>query len=290
MSAVVFDLDGVLRIGSAAVPGANDAVKMLTERGIPFMICTNECRYVPSQIAQMLHDMGVEIPPATPIYTAGLAVRDYLQSKIDRKEALGIGIVGEQGLHHVLSVFGDRIIEEPMQVVNQIGNHPTQQYLKQYLVIGTLNEHSPPVLDKIRKWIHAGAVVITSCCDLSDPSAATMGMPNALLQMCGFRATPYTTGKPHPIWARAILSRFPGYAAHEILFVGDTLYTDIRLAEESGFQSALVLCGNTTREALKDSVVSPDHVIESVAALSDLLDRINSPSHPPINPHPVLRS
>ena len=42
---------------------------------------------------------------------------------------------------------------------------------------------------------------------------------------------------------------------NEILFIGETLYTDIRLAEESNFKSSLVLSGNTRKASLKNYVM-----------------------------------
>lgn len=264
---IVFDLDGVLRVGTKPVPGANEAIGALLERKIPFMICTNECRYTPNEIVSLLRSMNIAVPETTPIFTAALAIKLYLQHKIARgEENLMVGIVGEQGLHNVLSdgISQKYIFDDPQS------NTENQ---KRYLIVGTLNQTDPILLDKIRKWIHAGAVVITSCCDVSDPSTNTaIRMPNQLLQMCGYSASmAYSTGKPNPLWARAIRANFSPLPDKNILFVGDTLYTDIRLAEESGFRSALVLSGNSTRECLLDSVVSPDYVIDSVADVTALL-------------------
>ena len=61
----------------------------------------------------------------------------------------------------------------------------------------------------------------------------------------------------------------------EILFVGDTLYTDIRLAEESGFKSALVLTGNTKKDTYTNSVIETDFVIESIRDIPKLLYKDN---------------
>ena len=54
---------------------------------------------------------------------------------------------------------------------------------------------------------------------------------------------------------------------NEVLFVGDTIYTDIKLAEESGFRSALVLSGNTKREGIQNYVTEADVVFDSVLEL-----------------------
>ena len=57
----------------------------------------------------------------------------------------------------------------------------------------------------------------------------------------------------------------------KILFVGDTMYTDIRLAEESGFKSCLVLSGNTKIEALATYTIDPDYVLDDINGLKDII-------------------
>jgi ribonucleotide monophosphatase NagD (HAD superfamily) len=58
---------------------------------------------------------------------------------------------------------------------------------------------------------------------------------------------------------------------NKIMFIGDTIYSDIRLAEESGFRSCLVLTGNSSRDTLKSYVTEPDHVINNLEELKEIL-------------------
>lgn len=60
----------------------------------------------------------------------------------------------------------------------------------------------------------------------------------------------YSLGKPHPIHAQVIMNHFEDLSKEEIMFVCDTINTDIELAEENGFQSCLVLMGNTDKKTL----------------------------------------
>ena len=48
---------------------------------------------------------------------------------------------------------------------------------------------------------------------------------------------------------------FKNVPLNQILFVGDTILTDIQLAEENGLQSCLVLTGNTNKETLKNYII-----------------------------------
>ena len=74
-------------------------------------------------------------------------------------------------------------------------------------------------------------------------------------------------GKPSPHMAATLLERL-GVPARATLLVGDRLATDIRMANEAGMASALVLTGATGFEEALDSEDRPDYVIEN---LGDLL-------------------
>ena len=95
--------------------------------------------------------------------------------------------------------------------------------------------------------------------------------------MTGFnvKTNSYSTGKPHPIHMRKIMEYLDIKAPEKVLFVGDTMYTDIRLAEESGFKSALVLSGNTKGndegEPIATYTVDPDYILQDIRGLDTII-------------------
>lgn len=274
IGAVVFDMDGVLRVGNSKIEGATEMFEKLEARGIRTMISTNECRYGVQELRCDLEELGVSVPERTPIYTAGLAARDYLESKLLRfpEEQFCVGVIGEAGLHEALSTLSSyenfRLEQTPSPKCTA----------RKYVVVGTVNKIKIATLDKARIWVNAGARVLTTCCDMSDPSSKgdfTLGMPSHQLHILSYNnvaaTKSYSTGKPHPIHAQAVMKHFPDLKPSQILFLGDTLYTDIRMAEEAGFKSALVLTGNSKRVALTTYVVEPDYVINSVREVPQVL-------------------
>ena len=87
----------------------------------------------------------------------------------------------------------------------------------------------------------------------------------------------YSCGKPNPLVARKILENHPDVNPEEVLLIGDTLYTDIRLAEENNFKSLLVLSGNTKKEGIKSSVTEADIILSSIDSLKKIISKnINS--------------
>jgi len=274
---IIFDMDGVLRIGSHPVKYANEIIQLMKKQNLPGMISTNECRYTESELRDDLDELGINVPEEWCIYTSGMAVRDYLAKKIQKHtdENFSIGIIGERGLFET--------VNELTHLNNcEICDIPPKYETRKILIIGTVNKIKISNLEKGLKWIQSGAKVITTCSDVSDPASKgdfNLGMPNHILHLLRYNTIgvkSYSLGKPHPIHAEHIRKNFSNVDDRELLFVGDTLYTDIQLAEESNFSSCLVLSGNSSKETLKTYIIEPDIIIESIRDLKKILETNNT--------------
>ncbi len=78
--------------------------------------------------------------------------------------------------------------------------------------------------------------------------------------------TPTVVGKPGREAVHAICQRAKA-EPHEIAFIGDRLYTDIRMAEQNNMLAVLVLSGETSKEMLQTSTDEPHLVVDNVQAL-----------------------
>lgn len=190
-----------------------------------------------------------------------------------------IGVVGEKGLKYGVKQAIRILIDEhkhsiPIRMVNLPPFDDDNCEL--FLVIGTLYNLDITDLEKVLRWIKRGAKVIVSCPDTVDPELKgdfSICMPRHILHMVRLNAATdyYCVGKPNATMARAIQKNFPDLLMKEILFVGDSLNTDIKVAEENGMLSALVLTGNTKLEELKKSCVQPDMVFNTLDELAEIL-------------------
>ena len=68
-----------------------------------------------------------------------------------------------------------------------------------------------------------------------------------------------------------IKSQQTGYEPDEIAIVGDRLYTDIAVADQSDVTSILVLSGESTREDVKTSDVKPNVILEDLSEIIKML-------------------
>ena len=83
---------------------------------------------------------------------------------------------------------------------------------------------------------------------------------------------PEVAGKPHPPMVSLVTARIGADA----VVVGDRPETDLALARAGGWKSVLVLTGVTDDPATVPAELAPDHVIESIVDLADLLGRIET--------------
>ena len=55
------DMDGVIVRGTQSLPGAGEFVQRLRERGLRFLILTNNSIYTPRDLANRLRYMGIDV-------------------------------------------------------------------------------------------------------------------------------------------------------------------------------------------------------------------------------------
>jgi NagD protein len=130
--------------------------------------------------------------------------------------------------------------------------------------------------EKLRRandWIRAGLPYFATHPDLVCPTAEgpipDCGAFAALLAATSGR-WPTVLGKPEAAMASTIAARLD-VERGAIAFVGDRLYTDVRMAREQGFQAVLTLTGEATMADLVDAPQQPDRIVEDLRALHALL-------------------
>lgn len=272
--AVIFDMDGVFRRGFDAIDFSDSLIKWMEENSINGMILTNECRYTPSQLRKDLHHMNIPYPDSWDIYTSALAARDFFQDHLIESKPIFVYVVGEGGLKKALN----QVNRESFFVMEELPEDNKLKKCSLYVVFGSVDRIKIWDLENATKWINAGAKVIMTCPDISDPSSkgsSLIGMPNHLVHMIKMCApcAPYSIGKPHPFMIKKALQllreKDPTLQDKEILFVGDSLDTDIRAAFETGIPSALVLSGNTRLEGVSYHAIEANFIFPSVKEILD---------------------
>lgn len=276
--AIIFDMDGVLRNGNNALPGANAIIQTMQERNILGMILTNECRFSGRQIRADLDAMGINYPKEWEIYTAADSMRDFINEKIlpTTNSDYHFFVIGEFGLRKAIS----EIENERIFIHDSFPEHIAKSEDELFVVFGTVENIRILDLEQANIWIKKGAKVLSTCPDAADPSSKgekLLGMPGHLIHMLQKNAPckAYSVGKPNPFIIKkavALLNKkIPNIKPKEILFIGDSLDTDITSAFQAEMNSALVLTGNTNLEVARSQVIKPNIIVDSLNDLSDII-------------------
>ncbi|HEP1182538.1 4-nitrophenyl phosphatase [Streptococcus pyogenes] len=243
----LIDLDGTIYQGKNRIPAGERFIKRLQERGIPYLLVTNNTTRTPEMVQSMLaNQFHVETSIET-IYTATMATVDYMNDMNRGKTAY---VIGEIGLKSAIAAAGYvEELENPAYVVVGLDSQVTYEML----AIATLA-------------IQKGALFIGTNPDLNIPTERGLmpgaGALNALLE-AATRVKPVFIGKPNAIIMNKSLEVL-GIQRSEAVMVGDNYLTDIMAGIQNDIATILVTTGFTRPEEVPTLPIQPDHVLSSL--------------------------
>ncbi|HOE61536.1 MAG TPA: HAD-IIA family hydrolase [Kiritimatiellia bacterium] len=250
---IICDMDGVIYHGNALLPGTRPFIDWLRQSKTPFLFLTNSSERSPRELSEKLSRLGVLIEESH-FYTSAMATAAFLASQTPGGSAY---VIGQPGLIHALYEAGFSIND-----VNP-----------DYVVVGETPMYTYETIKKSVSLVRNGAKLIGTNPDLTGP------VEHGIIPACGALVAPielatgmkaYFVGKPNPLMMRSAL-RLLGCPRESALIVGDRMDTDILSGIEAGMQTVLVLSGVTRREDLVRYSYRPNHVLDHVGLLPDLL-------------------
>jgi len=257
IAGLAFDLDGTVYLSSQLLPGALELLGALGHAGVPYVFATNNSSKSGAQYLEHLRALGLSAERAQVLTSNDVAVA-YLSAA---------------GLVRPYLVATPAVEAE----YRAAGIEPTAGAPDAVL----LTFDTTLTYDKLRRasdLIRNGLPYFATHPDRVCPT------PSGPIPDCGafaallFEATgvrPVVLGKPEVHMAHAIQARL-GLPARRIAFVGDRLYTDVRMANDHGFQAVLTLTGEASRDDLAASPYAPDVVVEDLRALHAHLRRVGT--------------
>jgi glycerol-1-phosphatase len=225
----MFDLDGVVYIESAPVPGAPDQLARLRGGSTRLAFITNNASRPPEAVVEKLAGIGVEADPHEVVTSAQAAAHLLVE---DHGEGGVIACLGAAGLEQALRDVG----LEPAAVDDS-------------RAVALASGYGPDVVwrDVMRAAVRVrdGLPWVASNTDRSLPTKFGQApghgvMVDMLERFSGVRAV--VAGKPQPPLLDETIRRLGGTKP---LMVGDRLDTDIEGANNIGIDSLLVMTGVT---------------------------------------------
>ncbi|MGW0039124.1 HAD-IIA family hydrolase [Gordonia sp. NPDC003376] len=260
---LLLDIDGVMVTSWTALPGAVEAVTTLAERGYPRMFLTNTTSRSRGEIASALVECGFDVAPDE-ILTAAKLTAEYLARYHAGKRAwvLNEGPIAED-------MTGVPLTDDPSQaqVVVLGGAGPVFTHKALSTVLELMLAGVPVIaMHRSMTWSTARGLSIDTGVYLEGLEKATGRKIRAI-------------GKPSPLGFRAAVDLM-NVDPTQVVMVGDDMYNDVLGAQAAALTGVLVRTGKFREEALaalqRDEFGPvPDHVIDSIADLPALLEKID---------------
>jgi len=267
-SVIFLDAYGVLKSSSGLIEGALHTVTSLIDAGKEVFVVTNDSSRSPESMAERYSKQaGRELLPAHRYISSGLLASEYLENQIPYGK---VAYLGKPESAHYVEIAG--MIPVPIAECTPKDN---------VVAIVLLDDEGfdwfkdvNATLNLIRR---TNCPVIVANADITYPMkgndiAIAVGSLGQLLSQITEK-TFVRFGKPDSMMFAYALARareqLPKVSKRDVLFVGDTLRTDIIGANTYGFDSILVLSGNTLPETadlkIRASGIIPTYIAESIA-------------------------
>lgn len=260
--ALLLDLDGTLYVSGAAVPGAPETVAALRRAGIPFRFVTNTTSRPRAGLVERLQGYGFTAAPEevlTPVTAAARIAR-----------ARGCTVVAPFLPAPALADLSD------LALVGGTSGLPADR-TPQAVLVGDLGEQwTYALMQEAFTYVLDGALLIALSRDRywrrGGVLALDAGPFVAGLEYATSRAA-ILAGKPSPEFFRAAVASLPaGSAERGLAMIGDDLWSDVRGAQEAGYRGWLVRTGKFREDALQESGIVPDRILESITDLREAVE------------------
>lgn len=253
LSGFLIDLDGVLYVEDAIIPGAVEAMSWLRRHGYPLRFLTNTTMKSADTLIEKLIRFGMEAERREMFTTSVVAARWLARQGVSRVELL-------------LAADARKDFED-FQVTR---DNP------QAVVVGDMGrEFTFDVLNNAFVSIKAGARFIALQKNRfwqtrSGPAIDAGAFVAALEYATEVEAE--LVGKPNRTYFEMALADL-GLPAQRVAMVGDDIDTDIRGARSAGLRTVLVKTGKCASDNEVGQRVPADWLIDSIADLPDLVGR-----------------
>lgn len=257
MRGYIFDLDGTVYLGDKMIDGAAEAIRTLRDRGDRVVFLSNKPIATRESYVKKLTKMGIPVT-LDDVLNSSQIVAEYLLSQV--REGESVYVIGE-----------DPIIEELKR--HQIPMTDDSDRAE-YIVLSWDRQFTYDKLNIAFQAMLRGAQIIASnpdaTCPLDNGQLPDTGTFIAALEVATGRSIDVVAGKPSLMAAEAA-RRHLDLPSEQIFMVGDRLETDIKMGNDAGMNSVLVLTGVGTREMAENGPYRPKFIVDSIKDVVHLI-------------------
>ncbi len=264
----IFDLDGTIYVGDDLLPGAAATLAALRAAGKRTLFVSNKPVESRRAYAEKLTRLGI---PATTddVITSAFVLASYLAQHAPdlRYYVIGEANFLDEMRSHGLTVVDDSAAalsrQDPGGVIEPNAIDAVVVALDRTLDYRKVNT----AYQALRRGARYFATNADKTCPMPGGDVPDAGATlNALHHITG-RTPELIAGKPSSVILQIALSKL-GLAAAQCMMVGDRLETDMRMGQDAGMATALVLTGVTPRDTAEQVRPQPTLILNHVGELT----------------------
>lgn len=264
----VFDLDGTVYLGEAALPGSVEGIAELRRRSKRVLFVSNKPLEPRTKYAAKLTRLGIPTPPED-VITSGYVLGHHLAH---HQPELRYYVIGEDALRaelrgHGLTVLNELDTQDPKEVIDPVGIDAVVVAFDRTLDYRKLNTAYQALMRGA--WFYATNGDKT--CPMPGGAIPDAGGTIAALEAMTGRKLQLLAGKPSTLTMAVALDRL-GLPAERCMMIGDRLETDIAMGQNAGMLTAVALSGVSTRADVGRMPVPPTFAIERLSELPTLIE------------------
>ncbi|QTD40836.1 HAD-IIA family hydrolase [Sporosarcina sp. Te-1] len=253
----IFDLDGTIYLDDDTIPGVPEAIQALKKRGDKVVFLTNKSIARRTDYVTKLNKMGIQVE-LDEVINSNYITAHYLKNTMTPGDAAYV--IGEQPLFDELQEAGIQLASEAADA--------------SHVILGWDRQFTYEKLnDAFQAWRNGAEILATNpdrTCPVQGGEIPDCGAMIGALEGATGEPVTQITGKPSALMSSYVLEHVLHMEADQCYMVGDRLETDIRMANEAGIHSVLVMTGITTSDMLEVASDRPSFVLESVRDIASL--------------------
>ena len=265
----VFDLDGTVYLGEQVLPGAVECLAELRRQCKRVVFISNKPLEPRQNYAAKLTRLGIPTREEE-IINSSFVLGRYLSTNYPE---LNYYVVGEEQLHAELRGYG-------LSITGELNEQDAQAVIQpeaiQAVIVAFDRTLDYRKLNTAYQALVRGARYFATnddkTCPMPGGAIPDAGATLAALEHLTGRRPELVAGKPSAQMLQVALDLLQ-LPPERCLLVGDRLETDIRMGQQAGFHTAVVLTGVTRRADLIGLSKQPDLVLENLEKLCDYLKK-----------------
>lgn len=254
----IFDLDGTVYLDDKLIEGAASTIDYLRKKNEKIVFLTNKPIYNRYDYYVKLNRLGI-YAELNEIINSNYITAKYLKKHMTEKDS--VFVIGEEPLLQELIAENIHLTSDP-----KLANFVVLSWDRQF-TYEKLNT-------AYQAWFHNKAIIFATnpdrTCPVSGGEVPDCGAIIGAMEGATGKAIDYVIGKPSKFTAQYIVNEVMKLPPENCYMVGDRLETDIRMGNENGLNTILVLTGVTNKSMLKESYDRPTYIMDSIDAISSL--------------------